>query len=94
MTSEDSARSAVPIDFRRLTWASVLIGLGAVLWLAGVSLGSAAVVRAAQRWIRELDQPPKELARSNWKRFMHAKSVGTEAWRNGSTVRLSAASNS
>ena len=59
MTRENSQRHQVPVDIRQLTWASVLIGVGAVLWLAGVSLGSAAVVRAAKHWIRQLDQPPR-----------------------------------
>ncbi len=94
MTRENRLRHEMPIDIRQLTWAGVLIGVGAVLWLAGVSLGSAAVVRAAKRWIRQLDQPPRELAKINWVRFKNAKTAGTEAWRNGSSARLSAASNS
>ncbi len=94
MTRENSQRHQVPVDIRQLTWASVLIGVGAVLWLAGVSLGSAAVVRAAKHWIRQLDQPPRELAKMNWERFKSAKTAGTEAWRIGSSARLSAVSNS
>lgn len=93
MTRENSLRHQGSIDFGQLTWAGILIGAGVVLWLAGVLLGSAAVASAAKQWIRQLDQPPKELAKMNWQRFKSAKSAGTEAWRNGSHARLSAMSN-
>lgn len=94
MTRDSSLRNQVSIDIRHLAWAGVLIGVGTVLWLAGVSLGSAAVARAAKDWIRQLDQPPRELAKMNWERFKSAKTAGTEAWRNSSTARLTAVSNS
>jgi len=87
MTDENSPQPRIQLDDRLLTWAEILAGAGGVLLLAGVSIAAAALRRGAQQWIRQLDQPPSELARTKWQQLMTAKAAGTHAWKNGSTTK-------
>jgi hypothetical protein len=70
-------------DRRLLTSAEILAGAGAVLWVAGWVVGIAAVRRAAQGWIEQLDQAPSDLAISKWQQLLHAATAGTNAYKSG-----------
>jgi hypothetical protein len=80
------------MDSRRTDWslqdlnrsavlaAAVLIGIGGLLGLVGLSVGSAAMVAACRRWYRRVDLPPHELARLKWEQARAAAGAGAGAW--------------
>jgi len=86
---ENSAQPKVPglnnlrFDRRLLTSAEVLAGAGALLWVAGWIVGAAAVRRAAQDWLEQLEQPPSEVAMSKWRQLLQATAAGTAAYKDG-----------
>ncbi|MGH9104235.1 MAG: hypothetical protein ACRDZX_00035 [Acidimicrobiales bacterium] len=87
--SDSSARVKAPglnglrFDRRLLASAEILAGSGAVLWVAGFVVGIAALRRAAQDWVEQLDQAPSELAIGKWQQFLHATTAGTNAYKSG-----------
>jgi hypothetical protein len=92
--TDGAARGSTPglnelrFDRRLLTSAEILAGVGAVLWTAGWMIGLAALRRAAQDWVEQLDQAPSELAISKWQQFLHATTAGTNAYRSGDRHRV------
>ena len=86
---ESSAQPKVPglntlrFDRRLLTSAEILAGGGALLWVAGWVVGAAAVRRAAQDWLEQLEQPPTEVAMSKWQQLLRATAAGTTAYQDG-----------
>ena len=81
------------MDQRRTDWslqdinrttvlaAVLLMAIGALLGLAGIAVGSAAVMGACRRWYRRVDLPPNELARLKWEQAKAAAGAGAGAWR-------------
>ena len=57
---------------------AVLVGIGGSLAAAGVLLGSTAIASAMRQWVRQLDQPPSEMARQKWS---GGASSGWPVWR-------------
>ncbi|HEY0815497.1 MAG TPA: hypothetical protein VGE11_19685 [Pseudonocardia sp.] len=80
------------MDRRRTDWtlqdinrgtvlaAVALMAIGALLGLAGISVGSAAVIAAGRRWYRRVDLPPHELARLKWEQARAFAGAGAGAW--------------
>lgn len=89
MSSSASSKSRLQLDSRMLTWAAVLAGVGAVLWAAGMALGSSALLRAAKDWINSLEQPPSELAKVKWQQLVTAAGAGSEAWKRAGSKNAS-----
>jgi hypothetical protein len=85
-------RRELGMDSRRTDWslqdldrgavvaAAVLIGIGGVLGLVGLSVGSAALVGGWRRWYRRVDLAPRELARLKWEQARAAAGAGVGAW--------------
>jgi hypothetical protein len=71
------------VDRRLLASAEILGGTGAVLLMAGCVIGFAALRRAAQDWLEQLDQAPSDLVVGKWHQLLHAATVGTNAYRSG-----------
>ena len=81
------------MDQRRTDWslqdinratvlaAVLLMAIGALFGLAGIAVGSAAVMGACRRWYRRVDLPPNELARLKWEQAKAAAGAGAGAWR-------------
>jgi hypothetical protein len=63
-----------------LVGGAVLVGVGGLLGATGLLLGSAAVASAMRQWVRQLDQPPTEMARQTWKQARAATLAGAKAW--------------
>jgi hypothetical protein len=59
----------------------ILIGIGAVVALAGVAVAGSHVVSATRRWVDELEIPPGELAKLKWEQAKTAASSGAKTWR-------------
>lgn len=59
----------------------VLIGIGSVITLAGVAVSGVALAAAAQRWVNDMDVPPRELLRQQMAKAKAATAAGAGAWR-------------
>jgi hypothetical protein len=59
----------------------VLIGIGAVIALAGLAVAGSHVVAATRAWIRELEVPPSQVARLKWEQAKTAAASGANTWR-------------
>lgn len=76
-----SGANNLRLDRRLLASAEILIGAGAILWVAGWAVGAAALRRAVQDWFEQLEQSPSELAVDKWQQLLHATTAGTNAYR-------------
>jgi len=65
---------------------AALAVVGGLACFAGTALGVSAFVSAARRWVRELDQPPSQRAKSTWKQVKAASLAGTDAWRQSTST--------
>jgi hypothetical protein len=63
---------------------AVLVGIGGSLVATGVLLGSTAIASAMRQWVRQLDQPPSEMAKQKWNQARAATQAGAKAWQGGS----------
>ena len=65
--TETVERSNMPqIETGPLIIGGVLVGVGAMLVMAGIAVGGAHVFAATRRWVNEMETPPSELARQKW----------------------------
>lgn len=73
------------VEFNTTMWAggAVLALLGSMLVAIGIALGGLAVLSAARRWIRQLETPPTQTARSTLRQLQAAASAGAKAWQGG-----------
>ena len=58
----------------------VLIGIGAVVALAGAAVAGTHVVAATRAWAKELETPPGQLARLKWEQAKTAAAAGAATW--------------
>ena len=78
-------------DSRHLTASTLLITgaaltvVAGVIGLAGATLTAAGAAKAVRRRIEQMNVPPSELARQQWRRARTAVSAGAGAWRDGQT---------
>jgi hypothetical protein len=68
----------------------ILVGIGAVISLAGLAVAGAHVAAATRAWINELETPPDQLAMLKWQQAKSAMAAGATTWREhpNSRVRL------
>jgi hypothetical protein len=59
----------------------ILIGVGAVVAMAGVAVAGTHLVAATRGWINELETPPSQLARLKWEQARAAAVSGAATWR-------------
>jgi hypothetical protein len=59
----------------------ILIGIGAVVAMAGAAIAGWHVVAATRVWMRELETPPDQLARLRWEQAKTAVAAGTTTWK-------------
>jgi hypothetical protein len=59
----------------------ILIGVGAVVAMAGLAVAGTHVAAATRAWIKELETPPGELARLKWEQAKTAAASGATTWR-------------
>jgi hypothetical protein len=59
----------------------VMIGLGAVVALAGAAVAGRHLFAATRAWANELETPPDQLARLRWEQAKAAAAAGAAAWR-------------
>ncbi len=80
MNSRRTDWSLDDLDRGTVLTAAVLVGIGSLLGVAGVSVGCVAVIGACRRWYRRADLSPQELARLKWEQARAAASAGAGAW--------------
>ncbi|MGH3264690.1 MAG: hypothetical protein ACRDNS_22170 [Trebonia sp.] len=68
----------------------ILIGIGAVVALAGMAVAGTHVAAATRQWIKDLETPPDQLARLKWEQAKSAMAAGSATWRDhpNASVRL------
>lgn len=80
-TNSQPSRNWPQLDSGPLITGGVLIGIGAVVALAGMAVAGTHVVAATRTWIKELEIPPNELARLKWEQAKTAAASGASTWR-------------
>jgi len=58
----------------------ILIGIGAVVALAGLAVAGTHVAGATREWINGLETPPDQLARLKWEQAKSAVAAGADTW--------------
>jgi hypothetical protein len=66
----------------------ILIGIGALVALAGVAVAGTHVAMAAREWMKELETPPDQLARLRWEQAKSAAAAGAATWREHPNARV------
>jgi hypothetical protein len=68
----------------------ILVGIGALVALAGATVAGTHVVAATRAWIEELETPPDQLAKLKWEQAKAAAAAGASAWQKhpNASVRL------
>ena len=78
------ADAGVQLNKNLLISGAVLVGIGGFLGATGLLLGSTAVASAMRQWVRQLDQPPTEMAKQKWQQARAATQAGAKAWQGDS----------
>lgn len=71
------------VNMRILLTSTALIGAGTLVGLAGIVLGGTALLAGARRRIRQMDVPPRELAKQKLLQARAATTAGVDAWQRG-----------
>ena len=58
-----------------------LIGIGALVALAGVAIAGAHLASSTRAWVKELETPPGQLAKLKWEQAKTAAGAGAASWR-------------
>ena len=85
MANEDETAGGLVADWPELQSGpliagGILIGVGAVLALAGAAVAGTHVAAAIRAWSRELETPPDQLARLKWEQAKAAAAAGAATW--------------
>jgi len=80
MSNGRAANGGVQLNKKLLISGAVLVGIGGALGAAGLLLGSTAVASAMRQWVKQLDQPPTEMAKQKWQQARAATAAGAKAW--------------
>ena len=84
MSNGRAANGGVQLNKKLLISGAVLVGIGGALGAAGLLLGSTAVASAMRQWVKQLDQPPTEMAKQKWQQARAATTAGAKAWQGNS----------
>ena len=68
------------VDRRLIGSSAALLTGGLVVCLAGAAIGAVAVVTACRRYVADLDEPPRAMARRRWGQARSATMAGVGAW--------------
>lgn len=87
MGNMQAARTAVRANSRVMIVGGALMAVGAVIGLAGLAVTGGALTVAIRRWVREMEEPPADLARRKWAQAKAATAAGASAWQDGNTAQ-------
>jgi len=93
-SNRQSAQTWPQVNTGPLIAGGVLIGIGALVALAGVAVAGAHLASSTRAWVKELETPPGQLARLKWEQAKTAAGAGAASWRQhpNAKVRLTARS--
>jgi hypothetical protein len=80
-TNNQSSGAWPQLESGPLLTGGILVGIGAVVALAGLTVVGSHVVVATRAWIKELETPPSEIARLKWEQAKTAAVSGANTWR-------------
>jgi hypothetical protein len=80
-TNNQPAGNWPQLESGPLITGGVLIGIGAVVALAGLAVAGSHVIVATRAWIKELETPPSQLAKLKWEQAKTAAVSGANTWR-------------
>jgi hypothetical protein len=80
-TNNQPARAWPRLESGPLITGGVLIGIGAVVAMAGLTVAGSHVVAATRAWIKELETPPSQIAKLKWEQAKTAAASGANTWR-------------
>jgi hypothetical protein len=66
----------------------ILVGIGAVVALAGLAVAGTHVAAATRAWIKDLETPPDQLARLKWEQAKTAMAAGAASYREHPNARV------
>lgn len=66
----------------------ILIGIGAVVAMAGVAVAGTHLAAATRAWVKELETPPAQLARLKWEQATAAAASGAATWRDHPNAKI------
>jgi hypothetical protein len=76
------------VRFGPLVAGGILIGIGAVVAMAGAAVAGTHVIAATRAWIKELETPPGQLARLKWEQAKTAAAAGAATWQEHPNARV------
>jgi hypothetical protein len=93
MADEDETAGGLIADWPELQSGpliagGILIGVGAVMALAGAAVAGMHVAAATRSWIRELETPPSQVARLKWEQAKTAAAAGAASWKKHPNARV------
>ena len=101
MTNNNAATRRPAMDWPEVNTGTlmiggILIGVGALVALAGVAVAGRHVFSATRAWVNELEIPPDQVARLKWEQAKAAAAAGQAAWQKhpNAEVRLARSGNS
>lgn len=83
--SDPVSQGTFEVDAQRLRGGLVLLCIGGVVWLLGAVLSTSVLVKAAQRWIAQMEESPSEMAQRRLHQLKVAAAAGSKAWREEQT---------
>lgn len=86
MATKNNGAPGVQLNNRLLIGGAVLVGVAGFVGATGLVLAGVAFTSAGRQWVRSLDHPPSETARTMANRLVAATSAGTKAWRSEATL--------
>jgi hypothetical protein len=82
MASTQASNKGVRLNTGPLIFGAELIGVGAVLLMAGFAVGGMTMMSTARRWIGDQEMPVTEIVRHHWRKTAAAAAAGASAWQN------------
>ena len=83
LMKNDVSQEGMQVNRSLVVGGGLLVGIGGLLGFTGMVLVGSALLSATRQWVKQLEQPPSELARRKWQQAKVAASAGAQAWRNG-----------
>jgi hypothetical protein len=66
----------------------ILVGIGAMVAMAGMAVAGAHLAAATRAWVRDLETPPGQLARLKWEQARSAAVSGAATWRDHPNAKV------
>lgn len=81
--SQASTGGGLQVNSRSMVVGGALIAAGGLMALAGLTISGSSLIMAVRRWVREMEEPPSDLARRKWAQAKAAGAAGASAWQDG-----------